>query len=289
MEIAEAAHTAGLDGLWYCEHVGWHDAVVPTALLLDRYPGLDVGIVGPAPVSRHGAVLAMEFASLAEIAPGRLRAQLGLGGTALMQRIGGGSNSVALVREYVESVRGTLSGQRMSGVWAGHLFEDFQLREPSSVPLDIMAIRPRMLELAARTGDGVSLSTGASIDYIKHAVSKIEKILKEIGRPRDTFRINAQAIGSVDKTLAGAVENAASRLARFSPAVLAILAPGLDPRRDAERMSIAGTPEDLGARLSEYADAGVDEVALDIHHAPGLLAAALGSLTASRDSRTTVL
>lgn len=279
-DLAHAAEEAGFDGAWYCEHLGFHDAIVPATVMLDRYPRLDVGVVGPAPVSRHPAVLAMELASLAELGPGRVRAQLGLGDARLVGRIGGVANSLALVREYVGATRSVLAGEALDGTLARHVFDGFQMM-PASVPpeLDIMAIRPKMLALAAEIADGVSLSTGASIDYLRDTVRVIEDALAEHGRPRESFRITAQALGALGDTHDDAVARVAPTFMIFSPQILSVLAPGLDPERDVARMAITGTADTVAERLAEYRDIGIDEVAIDFAHSPdeaGEVIAAVG-------------
>lgn len=267
--LARAAEEAGFDGVWYCEHVGFHDAIVPAAVMLDRHPGLDVGVVGPAPVSRHPGVLAMELASLGEIGPGRVRAQLGLGDARLVGRIGGVGNSLALVREYVLATRSVLAGEALDGAHAKHVFDGFQTMAAASAPLlDVMAIRPRMLALAAEIADGVSLSTAASLDYLRDAVRTIEDALRAHDRPRESFRITAQALGALGDTDADAVARVAPTFMVFSPQILSVLAPGLDPERDAAQLAIAGTVDTVTERLAQYRDAGIDEIAIDFAHDP---------------------
>ncbi|GGM62531.1 LLM class flavin-dependent oxidoreductase [Microbacterium saperdae] len=265
LRTARAAEAAGLDGVWYCEHVGFRDAVVPASVMLDRHPDLDVGLVGPAPVSRHPAVLAMELADLSELGPGRVRAQLGLGDARLVGRIGGVSGSLAHVREYVEATRMALAGEPLTGKWAGHVFDGYQtLARPEPPALDVMAIRPKMLELSARVADGVSLSTGASVEYLSASVQRIEQILEECGRERGSFRVTAQAFGTLADTQKDAEDRLRPTLGIFSPDILGILAPNCAPAEDVARMAIATTPERLAERLAEYRDAGVDEIALDL-------------------------
>lgn len=283
LETAGAAARAGLDGVWYCEHVGFRDAVVPAAVMLDRYPQLDVGIVGPAPVSRHPAILAMELAGLAELGPGRVRAQLGLGDARLVGRIGGVGGSLAVVREYVEAVRASLAGEALDGIHANHRFDGYQtMPRPAPPQLDIMAIRPKMLELAARIADGVSLSTGASTDYLADAVQRIERVLAEHDRPRESFRITAQAFGAVADTSGEAEDRLRPVLGIFSPEVLQILAPGCSPAGDVGRMAIATTPERLAERVDDYRRAGVDEIAVDLAAAPDEIPDALAAFAAAR-------
>ncbi|WP_166350960.1 LLM class flavin-dependent oxidoreductase [Phytoactinopolyspora limicola] len=283
LQVAEQAEQAGLDGLWYCEHVGFRDAIVPAAVMINKFPGLDVGVVGPAPVSRHPAVLAMELAGLSELGPGRVRAQLGLGDARLVSRIGGETGSLAHVREYVGATRGALAGEALTGTFARHVFDGYQTM-PQAVPpaLDVMAIRPRMLELSAEIADGVSLSTGASMEYLAASVERVERVLTANGRARESFRVTAQAFGAITSTAAEAADRLRPTLGIFSPQVLDIIAPGCDPATDVARMAVACTPDDVAARISEYRQAGVDEIAIDLAAAPDEAPTALAALAAAR-------
>ena len=79
-----AAEAAGLDGVWTAEHLGFHDAMVPSAMYLRATERIEIGMVGFSPVSRHPAVLAMELGSMSELAPGRVRVQVGTGDSTLV-------------------------------------------------------------------------------------------------------------------------------------------------------------------------------------------------------------
>ena len=65
-------------------------------------------------------------------------------------------------------------------------------------PIDVMAIRPKMVQTAARVGDGLSISVGASQQYLTDVVKDVERDLAEAGRDRSAFRITALAI-AVDR------------------------------------------------------------------------------------------
>ena len=83
-----AAEAAGLDGVWTAEHLGFHDAMVPSAMYLRATERIEIGMVGFSPVSRHPAVLAMELGSMSELAPGRVRVQVGTGDSTLVAKLG---------------------------------------------------------------------------------------------------------------------------------------------------------------------------------------------------------
>ena len=53
LPIVDAAEEHGLDGVWTAEHLGFHDAVVPSALYIGRTSRIEVGLVGLSTASRH--------------------------------------------------------------------------------------------------------------------------------------------------------------------------------------------------------------------------------------------
>lgn len=282
VRAVRAVEDAGLDGVSAAEHVGFHDVIVPSALFLTQTRHIEVGIVGPAPVSRHPGLLAMELASLAELGPGRIRVQVGLGDPFLVGRIGGRqAGGLRQVEEFVSALRGLLSGKRLDGTYCGHGFEGYRLAAVVPPPaIDVMAVRPRMLALAARVGDGVSLSAGASRNYLARAVRDIEQALAERGRDRTDYRITAMALGGIAATSEGAAAPVISTLTHFSAEALSVLAPDLlGPEATAAtpgavgrsltmeivaEMAVVATPESLPAVLADYAATGIDELSVNL-------------------------
>ena len=85
---ARAAEAAGFDDLWVIEDCFFTTAPVLAAAALAATDRLTVGVgIMPAAV-RNAAITAMEFATLAGLAPGRVIAGLGHGVYEWMQQIG---------------------------------------------------------------------------------------------------------------------------------------------------------------------------------------------------------
>jgi alkanesulfonate monooxygenase SsuD/methylene tetrahydromethanopterin reductase-like flavin-dependent oxidoreductase (luciferase family) len=150
------------------------------------------------------------------------------------------------------------------------------------VPIDVMAIRPKMTKLAAEIGDGLSISVGASRDYIRDAVAAVESELSHAGRDRASYRVSALAIGVVADDLDTACGPVAAMLAMFPQATAEYLARGVAepgslveaekkgpmavmrmwPRKAIAEIAFVATPSGIGDALASYADTGVDELAL---------------------------
>ncbi|MGB8361508.1 MAG: LLM class flavin-dependent oxidoreductase [Acidimicrobiia bacterium] len=306
------AEARGLDGVWSAEHVGLNDAVVPSAHYLGVTERLDVGIVGPGTDTRHPGMLAMELNSLEQLGPGRVRVQVGTGDPHLARRIGAGSRSKSLenVEALVASLRALLGGEAVTKKAPAFELDRLRLHQTTGSPrIDVMAIRPRMLELAARVGDGVALSFGASQSYLTRVVREIEEHLERLGRDRASFRITAASMGVVDTDLAAARNHAAKFLAFSHVPTAEVLAEGEVPLPDqqtlrtameaggpgaaaelfaeetVDALAIATTPEDFADRIAVYQATGIDELAITVAGNPArhmLLLEQLSAMGASR-------
>lgn len=265
LPAVKAADKHGLDGVWSAEHVGLNDAVVPSALYLSSTKTLDVGIVGPNTDTRHPGLLAMELNSLGELGDGRVRVQVGTGDPDLAAKIGANNRTKPLtnVEDLVTSLRGLLAGEEVSKESVSFSLDSLQIRTRGQGPkIDVMAIRPKMIELACRVGDGIALSMGASTTYLERVVAEIEEHLARLGRPRDEFRITALTIGAIEDDIARARKLAAKVLS-FSPIAMAeVLADGAVELPDSDELDLKMDRGGPNAAAELWSDETVDELAL---------------------------
>ena len=287
--VVQLAEGAQLDGVWSAEHLGLHDAVTASATYLALTNRIEVGLVGLNASSRHPGLLAMELASLAELGAGRVRAQLGTGDPTLVARIGARSRRpLAEVEALVEAVRALHRGEELSVDEPEFRLDRFRLRRferTPPMPLDVMAIRPRMLKLAAQIGDGVALSAGASRKYLADTVATVETHLAEFGRERREFRISAMVLTAIGPDLADARHQVAKLLAYAPPGIVPALTTGVDALPDpamvratllrdgpaaaaalyraevVDALALVATPTSLPAAIERFAALGIDELA----------------------------
>ncbi|HEX6311444.1 MAG TPA: LLM class flavin-dependent oxidoreductase [Acidimicrobiia bacterium] len=306
VEAVQVAEDVGFDGVWSAEHLGFHDAVVPSTLYLEATERVEIGLVGLSAASRHPGALAMELASLCELGPDRIRVQVGVGDPGLVAKLGGTTEQpLTRTRQLVDALREALSGKELNRDLLPGAFKNFKLNAYAGPPppIDIMAIRPGMLRLAARYADGVSLSVSASRTYLRETVRLIEDELAAAGRDRSEFRITALAFGliapGIDQILAGM----GAMLATFPPEPMETLATGaLDGARyvelhtsgqtlEAARMltpdvlrelTLAAEPDGVGAALASFADTGIDELGVMPMGPPEMLVDTIKLLAASR-------
>ncbi|HTO10276.1 MAG TPA: LLM class flavin-dependent oxidoreductase [Candidatus Binatia bacterium] len=277
---ARTAERAGLGSLWVIEdyfHPGAYALAAAAAAVTERVV-IGLGVVNP--YTRHPALVAMETAALAGIAPGRVVLGLGSSNRRWIEAqmaipfktpLGG-------LREGVEIVRRLLDGQRVT--YAGEVFSvhDVALETPPAarVPILLGVKGPRALALAAEVGDGVHCSILASPAHVRR--------VRATTAARKDFTVIAYVPVAVADDGAQARAWLRPLLARYLGALhgQSILADaGLDaartqPFRDAltagrpaaelvtdemlDTLAIAGTPADCRASLARWADAGLDAV-----------------------------
>lgn len=292
LPAVHAAEECGLDGVWYAEHICAHDAVVPATVYLRETERLELALMGISPAGRHPGVAAMELASLAEIAPGRVRAAIGTGVPDMIAKLGRSidkpvTSTIALHR----ALKTALAGGDLTGDYPGFGFAHYQLNPLAAPPeLDIMAVRPRMVEAAARHADGVCLSAGSSRAYLADTVRQVEATLAAAGRPRQSFRISAVVPAFVTDDLHYARMQVAALLSTFDAGTTEYLAAGAIPPgalvsavasgnlADAvkvftpdviDAVAVVCPPDRVGASLAAYARTGVDEIAIAPFMPPG--------------------
>ncbi len=282
----DAAEAAGLDGVWSAEHVGLNDAIVPSVAYALRTSRVEIGLVGLNADTRHPGVLAMELATLSSLAPGRIRIQVGTGSPTRAVPIGvTAPRTVGGVETLVSSLRGLLRGEEVTARSEAFRLDGLRLKVQNTpqVPVDIMAIRPRMTELAARVADGVSLSAGASREYLRRRVAEVTAALERYGRERDEFRISAVALAAFADDMATARQTMAPVAAAFALGGAPEMRAGLElPDRDklgevlrqegpaaagkllsdatVAGLGLVATPETIGDAVAAYRDTGIDEL-----------------------------
>jgi 5,10-methylenetetrahydromethanopterin reductase len=279
IEWARAAERAGLGSAWLIEdyfHPGAFALAGAAAAVTERIV-IGLGVVNP--YTRHPALLAMETAALAGLAPRRV--VLGLGSS--NRRWIEAQMAIAFktplrgLAEGVEIVRRLLAGERVT--YAGECFavHDVALETPpaSPVPIVLGVKGPRALALAAELADGVHCSILASPAHVR----RVRSSTAAAGR---RFVVLAYVPMAVSADGRQARERVRPLLARYLGALhgQSILADaGLDatrtqPFRDAllggspagplvteemiDTLAVAGTEAQCRAALARLAEAGLD-------------------------------
>lgn len=175
-ELSELGYT----DLWSSEADGT-DAFTPLALAAAWTPDLRLGTAIVPVFTRGPALLAQSVAALAEAAPGRFAIGIGTSSEVIVGRW----NDVRFdkpyqrTRDMVAFLRRALSGERVDEELETFAVRGFRLGRPPAVvpPILVAALRPGMLRLAGRDGDG------AIINWL--AADDVPRVVREIGADRE--------------------------------------------------------------------------------------------------------
>lgn len=264
---AREAEALGIDGLWITDVRFTRDCFVllgAVAAVTDRIV-LGVGVNDP--FSRHPAALAAAYATLAELAPGRVIVGLGAGGSGL-DRIGvQRTKPVATVRAAIGAIRDLLAGREASAESPGFRLVDGRLTfmPDGPMPIALVAHGPVMYALAGELADTVIIANYATPEAIGVAresiAAGIRKRPPELGPPRECWRVDvcvaddAEAARRVMRARVRQLLGSGYYSAPFlEPLGLAHLA-GADPSQEdleavVDAVAFAGTPDDVTSRLS---------------------------------------
>jgi 5,10-methylenetetrahydromethanopterin reductase len=159
-EVATKAERFGFESLW-TPAGGVPDSFhVCAAWSADTSLRTGISVV-PAARMWHPLSLAAQAATLAQLSGGRFVTGLGTGGygPAFWSAAGLPNKPIALMREYVTTVRALVAGEKASGGPAFHLpVGSLGLTDPPPAPVYLGALGPQMLRLAGEVADGALLN-----------------------------------------------------------------------------------------------------------------------------------
>jgi 5,10-methylenetetrahydromethanopterin reductase len=287
LDLCLEAEALGLDGLWVADSQSvFREAMTLLGACAGRTGRvlLSTGVTNP--VTRHPAALASAFATLAELAPGRVLLAIGRGESAVFTA-GLRPASLEQLEEAVRCLRELLAGR--AGAWRKRTLR--LSWPPPEVPIVVCASGPRTLELAGRIGDGVLFQVGADPALVRYALRHVEAGARESGRMLADLLVCARVGCSVDDDRGAARAEARAYAAVAAKTVLdsvpaAELPEGLalEARELRERYSyaehgaagavqaslvsdevldavvVSGTPAEAVERLRALADLGVDRL-----------------------------
>lgn len=282
LDYARRADDAGFDELWVVEDLGFRGGVAQAAAVLATTTRIRVGIgIAPAAV-RNVAFAAMEVATLAQLFPGRLDVGVGHGMPDWMRQVGAWpARPLTLLEEYVGTLRALLRGERVTSPDGSPLALVDVALDPSAVPAtvpDLLAgVRgPRSLAASGRVADGTVLAEPVTPEYARAALAQIA--------PAGPHRVAAYNVAAVDDDGAAALEAARPALAWIGEPDWAVHIDPLPfaadfhalrascatreeftrrlPAQWVAQLALAGTPDDVRARLAVLAEAGVTSAVL---------------------------
>jgi 5,10-methylenetetrahydromethanopterin reductase len=275
---ARTAERAGVGSLWVIEdyyHPGAYALAGAVAAATERI-GIGLGVVNP--YTRHPALVAMETAALAGLAPGRVA--LGLGSSNRVWIEKGMSipfkTPLRGLRDGVEITRRLLDGGPVT--YAGECFSvtgvHLEVTPPAPVPILLGVKGPKALALAADIADGVHcsiLTSPAHVRRVRAATSARHPFTVIAYVPIAVSDNGAQARDWLRPVLArylgvlhgqSILEDAGVTAARTQPFRDALVSGESAARLVTDDLvdafAIAGTPRECRAALARFAEAGLD-------------------------------
>lgn len=294
LELVRSAERLGYASAWVCETRLARDAISVLGAFATVTERITLGTSVVNSWTRGPALMAMTFATLNELAPGRMVLGVGAYWDPLAWKQGiERTKPLTQMREYVDVVKRllaleehvTLEGEvvtvRDLALDLGHGAP----REPVPVPVYIGATGMKMMELSGEVADGVLINGLLSSDYTREAVEHVRIGAERAGRDPTEVELPQFVNVSVDEDADKAVEVAHRLVTMYLGQQPHIgKASGLDedllrrineviggwpPRpggiEDAmklvdvsvvHRLLIAGTPDQCRGRLQEWIDAG---------------------------------
>jgi 5,10-methylenetetrahydromethanopterin reductase len=197
LEIAQYAEERGFSEIWQADTRLARDCVVMMSALLTSTERLRIGS-GVLPIwTRNPAIIAATWSTMWELAglvEGQSRVMLGLGAwwEPIASRVGvNRTKPLRAMREHVEAIRQLFTMEEVT--YQGEFVNLEKIRldvafsdtSPRDIPIYIGATGDQMLQMAGRICDGVVLNYVVSVDYIRRAVSLVEKGALKAGKTLD--------------------------------------------------------------------------------------------------------
>lgn len=242
-EVAHAQFLAErFDEIWIVEDLPFAGGISQLAAVLGSTSDVIVGHgIAPAPF-RNPAALAMEWATLERMYPGRLRCGLGHGVQSWMRGIGEAvASPLTLIEETHQIVAALLAGETPELDGRYRQMSGWSLEFPPSVApaIALGVVGPKSLQLSGRIAGGTVLGEGHDPAGVRAARELIDVGRSEAGRedPHHLTVFVSFFIGDPDDAPTPPAETPVGG-------------------------ELIGTPDDVKAGLQALADAGADSVVL---------------------------
>jgi probable F420-dependent oxidoreductase len=276
-ELADLGYT----DVWSAEADGT-DAFTPLALAAAWSPALRLGTAIVPAFTRGPALLAQSTAALAETAPGRFALGVGTSSDVIVERWNGipFEEPYRRTRDVVRFLRSALAGEKVDAAFDTFTVRGFRLGRPPAVvpPILVAGLRPGMLRLAGREGDGAVINWLGAADVPKvvaevgpgkEIVARIfvfptedRKLVLQVGRRMIAAYLNVPVYAAFHEWLGRGPELegmwAAWQAGDRKAALEAI------PESVVDDLVLNGSPAAVRQQVQAYLDAGVTTSALAV-------------------------
>jgi 5,10-methylenetetrahydromethanopterin reductase len=291
VSLAQRAEAAGFESVWVAETRLTRDAITPVAAIAVGTQRLRVGTGIVNVYTRNPVLIALTFATLDELAPGRIVMGLGAGSPLVLEAQGVRfSKPFTRLREYCEVIPRLLAGESVT--YRGGFVDLREARiedvlahggvgRHDRIPMYLAATGPRAVEYAGEVADGVLLNVCLPISYVEERRQRLADAAARAGRdPADVELAMCVVVSPHEDPQLG--RDAARRFLAVYLSLFPNVAreTGLDPRfverlravfsesgvdaaarsiDDAvvDRLTASGSVDDCRRRLEEYRAVGV--------------------------------
>jgi len=297
VSLARAAEQKGFESAWVAETRLTRDAIAPAAAIALGTERMRVGTGIVNVYTRNPVLLALTFATLDELAPGRIVMGLGTGSPLVLAPQGVAfDRPLTRLREYYEVIPRLIAGESVT-----YRGEYVDLREAkiedvlsrnggiearNEIPLYLAATGPRAVEYAGEVAAGVLLNVALPTAYVRERRQRLAAAAERTGRDPSAIDVAMCIVVSPHDDPARGRDGARRFLAVYlslfpnvaretglDPGFVQTLASafgsgGVDATAPligddvVDVLTAAGSVEDCRRRLDEYRAAGVDRPVL---------------------------
>jgi 5,10-methylenetetrahydromethanopterin reductase len=222
MEYVRRAEELGFEAVWQAESRLVREATVPMAAFAAVTDRIKVGSGVSSIWTRNVGLLAATFATLDDLAPGRVMLGLGAWWEPLASKVGVDRRKpLTAMREVVEVVRQLLALERVTFDGEFVHVRDIEIdivhgdRSPKRVPIYVGATGMRMMELAGEIGDGVVLNYLVGPAYNREAMAALEAGASKAGRAVDDLDRPQLVVCSLDEDRDAALDRARELVTQY--------------------------------------------------------------------------
>jgi 5,10-methylenetetrahydromethanopterin reductase len=222
MSYVRHAEDRGFEAVWQAESRLVREATVPMAAFAAVTDRIKVGSGVVSLWTRNVGLLASTFATLDDLAPGRVMLGIGAWWEPLASKVGvARRRPLTAMREVVEVARRLLAMERVSFQGEFVQVSDIEIdvvhgdRSPRNVPIYIGATGMRMMELAGEIGDGVLLNYLVSPAYNRTAMEPLAAGAERSGRRVEDLDRPQLVVCSLDEDRAAALDRARELVTQY--------------------------------------------------------------------------
>lgn len=294
VRLSALAEQAGYESVWMAETRMTRDGFVPLAAIASATERIKVGTGIVNVYTRGAALLALSFATLEELAPGRTIVGLGAGSPMVLAPQGyEWKRPLGRMREYIDVMRPLLRGEAVTYAGKDVTLEDARIEDvladdgssvaaSDQLPFYLGVTGEKAVELAGELADGVFYNVSLPTEYLDRAAGWLRAGAARTQRDAGEIDVAMAILACPDADSATGKRRAHEFICLYLSLFRNIAREtGVDedvmdetraafheggveaatevmPLEVVDLLAAAGTPDECQARIDEYRAAGVD-------------------------------